>query len=163
MKTLICAILLTVAMPAAASGQQIQTVAGNGSRDQQAVIKILRDWLGALARNDLAAVERIIADDYVITAAEGVVLNKERDLAPLRSGDTKFDSASAEDVNVRVFGHTAIVTGIAAFSVRVRGKAFDLRERFTDVYVKRKGRWQPVSSHTTPLPPPPKMMTSGGN
>jgi ketosteroid isomerase-like protein len=127
------------------------------------VIKVLREWLGALARNDLAAVERIVADDYVITAAEGVVLNKEQDLAPLRSGTTKFDSASAEDVNVRVFGSTAIVTGIAAFSVRVRGKTLDLRERFTDVYVKRKGRWQPVSSHTTPLPPPPKKATAGGD
>ena len=159
MRGLVCA-LLVLALPAAASGQQIQTVAGNASKDQQAVIKVLREWLGALARNDLAAVERIVADDYVITASPGVVLNKDQDLAPLRSGDTKFDSASAEDVNVRVFGSTAIVTGIAAFSVPIRGKAFDLRERFTDVYVKRKGRWQPVSSHTTPLPPPPKKMTS---
>jgi hypothetical protein len=33
----------------------------------------------------------------------------------------------------------------------VAGVPTTIRERFTDVYVKRKGRWQPVASHSTPL------------
>ena len=31
-------------------------------------------------------------------------------------------------------------------------KSADVRERFTDVHVKRGGRWQTVTSHSTPLP-----------
>jgi uncharacterized protein (TIGR02246 family) len=118
--------------------------------DADAVRAVLKTWLDALASNDLAAVERIIADDYVITAGvEGKVMNKQQDLAPLHSGRVKFESAEATDVNVRVFGNTAVVTGIGVF--KVIGVPTTFRERFTDVYVKRKGRWQPVSSHTTPV------------
>jgi hypothetical protein len=61
----------------------------------------------------------------------------------------KFESAEATDVNVRVFGSTAVVTGIGVF--KVVGVPTTFRERFTDVYAKRKGRWQPVASHTTPV------------
>ena len=123
--------------------------------DEAAVRAALNEWIAALARNDVGAVERLVADDYVITAGgEGKVMNKTEDLEPLHSGKVKFETAEASDVKVRVFGKTAIVTGIASF--KVVGFANVLRERFTDVYVKRHGRWQPVSSHTTPLKPPQK-------
>ena len=118
--------------------------------DADAVRTVLKAWLDALARNDVTAVERIIADDYVITAgAEGKVMDKKEDLEPLHSGKVKFESAEATDVNLRVFGNTAVVTGIGVF--KVTGVPTPFRERFTDVYVKRKGRWQPVASHTTPV------------
>ena len=136
-KTILVLAFLLSALPAMAS-------------DADAVRAALKAWLDALARNDVAAVERIIADDYVITAgAEGKVMNKLQDLEPLHSGKVKFESAEATDVNVRIFENTAVVTGIGVF--KVVGIPTTFRERFTDVYVKRKGRWQPVASHTTPV------------
>jgi ketosteroid isomerase-like protein len=123
--------------------------------EEQAVRAALDEWIGALARNDVAAVERLVADDYVITAGgEGKVMGKKEDLEVLHSGRVKFESAEASDVNVRVFGQTAVVTGVASF--KVVGLPAVIQERFTDVYVKRKGRWQPVASHTTPIRPKSK-------
>jgi len=119
--------------------------------DEAAVRAVLREWLDALARNDLATVERIVADDYVITAAGGKVMNKTEDLAELKSGEIKFVSAEASDVKVRLFGNTAVVIGAGKYVVDSKGKRAEFRERFTDVYVKRGGRWQPVASHTTPI------------
>lgn len=131
---------LTVAAPALAA------------TPQQQVLAVLHDWLDALEHNDLARLERIIAPDYRITAsAEGRVMDRTEDLAPIASGDVKFESAEASEIDVRVFGDTAVVTGIGKFSVMLKGKPLTVEERFTDVYVKRKGRWQPVASHMTPL------------
>jgi ketosteroid isomerase-like protein len=153
MRRTLCALSLLLALSAAAPAQE----AGPEPKTKEAreVFAVLREWLGALARNDLPAVERIVADDYRITAsAEGVVLDKTQDLAPLKSGEIKFETAEASDVDVRVFGDTAVVTGVARFRVNSGGRALNFAERFTDVYVKRKGRWQPVASHTTPLRQP---------
>jgi len=119
---------------------------------EQEVRAVLDEWLDALEHGDLARLERIIAPDYRITAsAEARVMDRTQDLAPIASGNLKFESAEVSEVDVRVFGNTAVVTGVGKFSVVMKGKPFTVEERFTDVYVKRKGRWQPVASHSTPL------------
>ncbi len=128
--------------------------AATTSSEEAAVRAVLRDWMDALARNDVAAVERIVADDYIITAG-AKLMNKTEDLAVLKLGVVKFLSAETSDVNVRVFGNTAIVTGAGRYVMNWRGRRVELRNRFTDVYVKRGGRWQPVASHTTPTNAPP--------
>lgn len=134
-------LLLLVAMP---------LVAADAKKEVRAV---LDQWLSALAKNDFTTVQRIVADDYVITAGgEGKVMDKTEDLAPLQSGEVKFTSAEASDVDIRIFGDTAIVTGLGRYVVVMPdGKSAEFRERFTDVYARRKGRWQPVASHTTPV------------
>lgn len=118
---------------------------------QREVLATLHDWLNALAANDLPRIERIIADDYRITLSDGRVLDKDQDLAPLKSGKLRFTAADAQDVVIRVFGTTAVVTGMGTYTAEVDGKEAHFKERFTDVYVKRKGRWQPVASHSTPI------------
>lgn len=120
------------------------------SKAEREVRQVLEQWLDALRRGDTAALERIIADDYQITISDGRVLNRTEDLEPLRAG-MKFVSATTEDVRIRVFKDTAIVTGKGIFKISFNGKEFDVSERFTDVYAKRKGNWQPVASHSTSL------------
>lgn len=129
---------------------------------QGEVLAVLHEWLDALAKNDLPRIERIMADDYRITVSNGRILDKREDLEPLKSGKVKFDTAEVEDVNVRMFGTAAVVTGVAKFTARVDGKPASFKERFTDVYAKRNGRWQPVASHTTPIKPPAPAQSGSG-
>ena len=150
MKRLLIIFVLTIAGSAGASGQTSAAATREMSKAEREVRQVLSDWIDALKRNDVAALERIVAEDYLITVSDGRVLNREQDLEPLRNG-VKFESAAAEDVRVRVFKETAIVTCVGVFKVRVKDKDYDVRERFTDIYVKRKGRWQPVASHSTSL------------
>jgi hypothetical protein len=142
--------VLAIAASALALGQASSSAAGKMSKAEREVRQVLDEWLAALKRGDVAALERIIADDYLVTVSDGRVLNREQDLATIREG-VKFESAIAQDVRVRVFKETAIVTGEGIFKVRVKDKDFDIRERFTDIYVKRRGHWQPVASHSTSL------------
>jgi hypothetical protein len=121
------------------------------SEDEQAVRAVLDSWLKALERGDTVALKQIIAEDYLITVADGRVLNREQDLAPIVAGRLQFLSAKTDSLRVRIFGNAAIVTGVGTYIVRMGDKSPVIRERFTDVYIKRGGAWQPVSSHSTPL------------
>lgn len=145
------AALFTLMLFSLASGHSSDKKSVPSSKEQREVLAVLNDWVEALKQNDLAKLNYIVGDDYLITTSEGTILNKEQDLLPVKTGDVKFESVATEDVNVRIYGKTAIVTGIGIFHVQYKNKPLDVRERFTDVYVKRNGRWQPVASHATSL------------
>jgi uncharacterized protein (TIGR02246 family) len=141
--------LLVFASPAAA--QKNPPPVAQTSEDEQAVRAVLDSWLKALERGDTAALKQIIAEDYLITVSDGRILNREEDLAPIVAGRLQFLSAKTDSVRIRVFGNAAIVTGVGAYTVKMGDKPVAIRERFTDVYIKRDGVWKPVSSHSTPL------------
>jgi len=63
------------------------------------------------------------------------------------------ETSTVDDVSVTVIGETAIVRGRTAATGVVNGKAMSTRLRFTDVFIKRGGRWQAVASHASPLAP----------
>jgi ketosteroid isomerase-like protein len=105
-----------------------------------------------LKHNDAAALRRIFDPDFHIMETDDRLLNKEQEIAPIRSGAIKFEQVSAEDVKVFVHGDTAIVIGIAVFRGTFDGKPFDGRGRFFDVYQKRKSTWRVIGSRATPLP-----------
>ena len=70
-------------------------------------------------------------------------------------GDKGLALAETYDMNVRVDGNVAIVTGV----FRTKGKddkgaAYDRTARFTDTWIKRDGRWQALASQGTMIPSP---------
>jgi len=79
-------------------------------------------------------------------------MNKEEEIAGIRSGDIKFAELTAEDVTVFVHGDTAIATGIAVYRGSFKGRPFDGRDSFFDVYQKRKGTWRVIACCSTSIP-----------
>jgi ketosteroid isomerase-like protein len=113
--------------------------------------ELQRAWVAALQRGDVAAIEEILAPDFINTAANGKVLPRTEELAPVRAGTVKFTKAELDDLRVRVFGDVAVATGIGIFEGSFGDRGFSGRERFTDVWVQRSGRWQVVASHNSLL------------
>jgi ketosteroid isomerase-like protein len=109
----------------------------------------------AWVRADRPAIERIIAPDWTVTGADGR-LSTRGDV--LRDAfDTKVHHITAieiDDVRVRLFGDAAIVTGRTHGRGRYQDVPYDVWIRFTDVFVRREGRWQAVASHATLLTAP---------
>ena len=70
----------------------------------------------------------------------------------LGSGDRRIESGSIDDLNVRVFGNVAVVTGRSVLAGSYQGNRASVVQRFTDVFVKRDGRWQVVASQGTQVP-----------
>ena len=106
----------------------------------------------ALLHNDASALDRIYADELIFTNQYGVVRDKAHWIATARAGEFKFDSYTTEDVRVRIYGETAVVTGRFLAIGEARGsKLKGLPVRYICVYVKRDGHLQLVAQQATPI------------
>jgi ketosteroid isomerase-like protein len=118
---------------------------------EQELLKLQREWLDAYQAHDAAALERIEADDFTLTEGDGKVTTKAEDVASLKNAkppqpDDAFD---VEDVQVRLYGDTAVLIGRVIIRYRNRGQMVAEQYRYTDTYLRRRGRWQVVASQLT--------------
>src|SRR5687767_10982097 len=113
------------------------------------ISKLESERVQALLRSDTAFIERNYAADYMTTGASGLVRNKTEVIADLKSGAIKYESMSHDDVRIRVYRDTVIVTGLDSVKGVDKGQDISGRRRFTRVWVKQGGRWQLVANHTT--------------
>jgi hypothetical protein len=110
------------------------------------------DWENAIVRRDAAVLRRIIADDWLETSWDGTSFGKAHAIADLSAGTG--ESVVMDPIKVRVFGDMAIVTtGDTERSADIvdNGMAHYI---WTDVYLKRNGQWQVVSTQGSRVPPP---------
>lgn len=128
---------------------------------EQEIKKLLDEFAQAFAQVDTAVLKSLIADDYVHTNLTGEVLNKAQWLerakmrrADISAGEFKIDYYSYDDVRIRIYYNTAVVTGQATTSGLREGKEFKWNLRFTNVWVKREGRWQRVAFHDSNVASP---------
>ncbi len=111
----------------------------------------LRRFEVTLAK-DYAALASILADDLVYTHSSAAVDSKASFLESLTSGRVTYKVIKPSDLQVRVFGDTAVIHGVAAMEVDANGQAIVNTLRFTDVWVKRDGRWQMAAWQSTRMP-----------
>jgi hypothetical protein len=93
--------------------------------------------------------EQNLDDDYVLITSKGTMYTKADVVSELATPGMKMDPFDAFELQVRVYGDSAVVNGrrLQHFTVGRARYANDLR--YTDVYVKRKGRWLLVSEHVS--------------
>ena len=116
---------------------------------QQELLEFEQGFTQAVADNDAAAIERFVADDWVIVDADGRVIDRSRFLSVVESGALTHESMESTDVEVYVYGDTAVVTGITTSKGQFMGHGFTTRERATDVLVRLNGSWLCVFSQLT--------------
>ena len=145
MKIILAAALLLTAWSLAAVGQTKSRASGRDDGAERALLRANREYDEALVRGDAEALERIYADEFVYTTFDGTVRDKSQQIAFTRSGDLKLESGRSDDVTVRVYGNTAVMTGRFTAKGQFRGEKIDVRERYTAVWVKSGGRWRLVA------------------
>jgi ketosteroid isomerase-like protein len=118
-----------------------------GGGVEQTIMRIEQEMLAAALKGDASAAERYMADAYVFTGPDGSVEGKAQSVADLKSGDLKLESASLDEAKVNVHGDTAIVTYSSNDKGTYKGKDISGKTRWTDVFVRRNGRWQLVATH----------------
>ena len=119
------------------------------------VERLERELVDAIARTDLAAYDRIVADDYVAFEASGKETGKAEILSSYRSGARRYTGLEIFDVRVRVFGDTAVVGARTKGFRREGDRDVPNRVRYIRVYARRDGRWRAVTQMSAPLPEPP--------
>ena len=120
---------------------------------EQAIQKLEQQWGDALVKKDQATIDRIAAADWELTDPEGSVVSKAKADADLKSGTVVFESFHLDDLKVRVFGDIAIAYGLETEKSKYQGNDTSGQYRFTDVFVKRDGRWQAISTHVSRVKP----------
>ena len=117
------------------------------AQDGSRVVAMENAWNRAELHNDAAAVRLLLADDFVMTTAEGTQLNKAQIIESVKDTSYRPDALESSEMVVHQHGDTAVVTGIYHERGSDKGKAYEQRGRFTDTWMFMDGRWQCVASH----------------
>jgi len=118
----------------------------NGNAEQE-LIDLAREWDAAMVGNDAEAIGLYMADDWTIIGPDGSVGDKATFLGLVRSGALSHDVMESEDLNVRVYGDTAVVTSRGVSGGTYQGQAFREVERASCVFVRQGGQWRCVLTH----------------
>jgi len=127
---------------------------GDPARDERELRQLIDDLYDAVVKADIAVLERILHEDYIHHRPRGTVENRAQYLENRKARRVDFESLVAEEINVRVYGDTALVTGRSIARGKDQHGPMDEHRRWTRVLVRRDGRWQFVHFHATPIQKP---------
>lgn len=157
---ILASLILIVCHSAQVSAESLQKGDSQGSKaDQtkQILMQLERDIGKANIERDYAFFDRVEADEFIFTGADGSLLNKQEDLKGLKepaNPDVTLLAYDVDEMNVLLYEKTAVVTGHVTTKRRYKGAESSSQSRFTDVFVWRDGRWQIVAGHSSRVPKP---------
>ena len=123
-----------------------------GMKAEEELLKLEKAFAEAIVKNDLEGIGRLVTDDWIIIDPNGEIVDRARFFEVIKSGALTHDTMESEDFRVRVYGDSAVITGLTRTKGKFMGQEFSTQERATDVFVKRDGRWQCVLTHLTRFP-----------
>ena len=114
------------------------------------------DWqrFKAVQRADVRGLDTLLADDWLASGAAAHAVTKQEYLADVASGARWYGDIHHDDVHVRLYDNTAIITGRSVGPHRLDGRIVTDSGRFTHVYMRRGARWQMVGMHNSVIAAP---------
>ena len=128
----------------------------NNSRVEQELMQLEKDGAAAAVKGDTTFLDRHTAANYIGTDPGGEVEDRAKMMANAKAGNPKFETLDLDDMSVRMAGKdTAVVTGRATIKGKLTsGMDISGQYRFTDVWVRRAGRWQLMAWQATKVAQP---------
>ena len=136
--------LLATALPLRASGTD---------EGPKALLAINSSWNSLRLESDVEALERLLCDDWLLTHSDGRVQDKADYLRELSSRTRANQVIENQDMEVRLHGDTAVVTGTSVQAGTRNGQPWSGRFRFTRTWVLRDGNWRMLASHSSRIAP----------
>lgn len=102
--------------------------------------------------NDVDALARVFADDYIQYDASGTPFTKQQLLTNVRASTIRYPSIVSTGRTIRLFGDFAVVHGSESDEVESGGKRFAVKYLYMDVARKRDGVWQIVAGQLAHVP-----------
>jgi hypothetical protein len=135
------ALLFLIFLSSATSAGQ----AARASSDRKQILEVERKFTDTVVSNDVRELEDILAEDYLGTETDGKLVTKADSVAEAKSGSSEYASCrlNENEVKVRFYGDVAVVNGTENWT-RKDGKSG--RFIWTDIMVKRQGKWKVVAS-----------------
>jgi hypothetical protein len=121
-------------------------------RPQESLEELQQVLAKAWVAGDRATIERVIGPDWTTTGPDGTVRTREQVLGEIfETRVHRIQQMAIDGVEVRLFGEAAVVSGRTHALGEFDGQRYDVRIRFTDVFIRRRGQWQAVASHASLL------------
>ena len=146
-------VVIVVAVCSVAAVAATQPTSNGQEREKAAVAQVEQEWVKALNHADLKAIGGILASDFIRPAPQaGQFITKAELLSYYRAHLSPRDphQRRIEDMKVSVYGTAAIARG-TVITADAQGRLVR-KLLFTDVFVKRDGRWQAVSAQENHVP-----------
>ncbi len=124
------------------------TIAAFSQNDEKAnVLAVERSTADAFTKHNVVYINQIFADDAIIITPKAELINKQQLIQYIPNINTVVVS----DMQVKILGVTAIVTGIETETGKNEAGVYTGKYRYTDVLQKVKGSWIIVASHATSM------------
>src|SRR5215813_8291789 len=104
-----------------------------------------------MVENNPEAIGRYMADDWTIIGSDGSIGDKATFLELVKSRKLSHDEMTSEDLNIRAYGDTAVVTARGVSGGQYEGRSFRELERVSCVFVRQSGQWKCVLTHLSRL------------
>ena len=118
------------------------------------LIQLEKLWNDAHLQGDADALDPLWSDDIEIVVPNMAVMNKAAALAFARSGRMKFQTYETSNLQVRLFGDIAILSGRMKRARTIQGNSVADNWLFTKVYQHKDGHWRVVHFHASQAAPP---------
>jgi ketosteroid isomerase-like protein len=118
------------------------------------VLKAERDWLVALERRDLKTLERVLADDFMLTpwASAGEIVTKREYLEEAKR--VRVSKADVRGCAIQVYGDTTIVKCHLRWVADYAGTTWSADFLITDVWLHFDDGWKAVTRHVSTVRDP---------
>ena len=137
--------MLAAALLAAAAPADAQSAPST----RETLIELERSWNDAVYSGDVEVIDRLLADEFLGTYDDGSRGDKAREIDLVANFNQAVISAVQDDFRVAIYGDTAVVWFTLHLVGLRQGQEAELTLRYTDVWIRRDGRWQCVSAHST--------------
>jgi ketosteroid isomerase-like protein len=112
--------------------------------DTKIVASLDTQYQAADKHNDVATMDRILADDFVLVTGSGNVVTKNNLLEEARAARTIYEHQEDSEQMIRVWGNTAVVTAKLWAKGLTEGQSFEYTLWFSDTYARTPGGWRYV-------------------
>jgi len=129
------------------------TEARSSGDDEKAVATLDTEYQAAVKNNDVATMDRILGDDFVLVTGLGKTYSKRDLLEEARSERMQYERQEDSQQKVRVWGDTAVVTALLWAKGTHDGKPFDYKLWFSDIYLKTEKGWRYVFAQASTRTP----------
>jgi ketosteroid isomerase-like protein len=118
------------------------------------LVELEHTLASAWVKGDRPFIEALLAQDWTVTDPSGKVLSRQQVLdEAFVTSDRNITGMTIDEVRVRLFGDTAVVTGRTQATGAYRGNSVTVVLRFTDVFVRSDAGWRVVTSQGTIVTP----------
>jgi len=145
MKKFLVTVTLLIAFLSLAFGQATD----KSDKTRTALLKLTDQITTAKSHKDMAQLERLLTDEFMLTNPAGFVANKSEYLDGVKADSATYESVANSDQVVSIYDNAAVVTGSTVVKGRFEGHDIGGNFRFTNVLIRRNDTWQCAAMHLT--------------